>query len=179
MRKMSKFEKLGVVAAVIVASSFIYMKKVYEPQEKRLKTTVANLNKVVGELNSLKTIKSTASLKVELEKKKKELALLETETGGSDNADPDRQSSELLGKVSTALERSGMMVNSVKPGGKKPDELFQWNSYEFDLGGGFFQFLRFMERLRAMPEPVKVHKLLLEQGKDKDKMLHITLELLL
>jgi Tfp pilus assembly protein PilO len=179
MRRMSKFEKLGVVAAVIVASSFIYMKKVYEPQEKRLKTTVANLNKVIGELNNLKSIKSTASLKSELEKNKKELTQLEAQSGTIASTNPERQASELLGKVSRALERSGMLVNGIKPGGKKPDELFEWNSYEFDLNGSYFQFMQFMERLRAMTEPVKVKKLVLEQGKDKEMMLHVTLELLL
>ncbi len=176
---MSKFEKLGVVAAVIVASSFVYMKKVYEPQEKRLKTTVASLNKVIGELNNLKSLKSSASMKSELERKKNELAQIETRQGAAACSDPERQASELLGKVSSAIERSGMLVNSVKPGGKKPDELFDWNSYEFDLSGGYFALLKFLDRLRDMPEAVKVKRLLLEHGKEKDKMLHITLELLL
>jgi Tfp pilus assembly protein PilO len=178
MRKMSKFEKLGVVAAIIVASSFIYMKKVYEPQEKRLKATVAQLNKVIGEVNSLNTVKSVSTIKKELDKKKQELADLNERMGrASIHADDERQVSELLSKISRIIEKSGLSVNYVKPDGKKPDDLFHWSSFEFDLAGGYFQFLRFLDSLRALPDALKVGKMELEQGKGNS--LHITLELML
>lgn len=177
MRPMSKFEKLGVVAAVIVASSFIYMKKVYEPQEKRLKATVASLNKVVGEVNGLAAIKPSAALKSELARKKKELAAIESRAGMALLAGSERHTSELLSKISRSIDRCGLTVDSVKPGGKMPDELFQWNSYEFVLTGDYFQFMRFMDLLRAMPEAVKVKKIRMELV--NDRTLRITMELLI
>jgi hypothetical protein len=72
LKKLSQFEKYGIMAAIIIACTFFYMKKVYEPQEKEFKKTVAALNKVVGEINGLRQVPSVVQVRHELESLKEE-----------------------------------------------------------------------------------------------------------
>jgi Tfp pilus assembly protein PilO len=178
MRKLSRFEKLGVVAAVIIACSYLYMKRVYEPQEKKLKATVAQLNKVIGEVNGLKATPSASSLKRSLAKKKEELSGLEEQMKrASIHGTAENEISDMFSRVGRLMERNGLTVLSVMPKGGKNDGLFQWSLFEVSFTGGYFNFLSFLDDVIAMPNAVKIETMKMEQR--DDTTLQITMELLI
>ncbi len=178
MRKLSRFEKLGVVAAVIIACGFLYMKRVYEPQEKKLKATVAQLNKVIAEVNGLKSVPSAVSLRKSLQKHKQELEEINKSLAGTAaGSGTDKGLSALISRVSGRIDECGLKVQSFAPKGSKKDELFSWRLFELTMTGGYFNYLSFLERLRAMPEAVKIEKVTMEQLDDSN--LRITMEIFL
>jgi len=178
MRKLSRFEKLGVVAAVVIACGYLYMKRIYEPQEKKLKATVAQLNKVIGEVNTLNEVPSAIALNRTLQKKKNELAGLKDQLKHvAVSTGAERELSEMLSRVSRQLAASGLTVLSLAPREKINDGLFDWNRYELTVTGGYFRYLDFLNRLAAMPDPVKLGAISLERS--EKETLRITTELLI
>ncbi len=164
MRKLSRFETVGLIAAVVVACSFFYMKRVYEPQEKVLKNTVQQLNKLIGEVNGLKAVPPAASVKNQLEKRKAELAELENrlkETTVLSGA--DREVTELLSQIADLIADQGFVVNAIVPKGKIADSMFQWNLFEVDMSGNFYRFMDLLAALRDRPDAVRIEKITLMQ----------------
>ena len=154
------------------------MKRVYEPQEKKLKTTVAQLNQVIGEVNALKAVPSADSLRRNLQRQEKELAKLDEQLKHlAVHTGAERELSEMLSRVSRLLDRSGLGVLSVAPKGAQSDGLFNWSLYELTVTGSYFGYIAFMERLAAMPDAVKLGKLSLERT-EKEKV-RVTMELLI
>jgi Tfp pilus assembly protein PilO len=148
------------IAALVVALTFFYMKRVYVPQEKRLKTTVQQLNKVVGEINNIKTVPPAASLKERLKRSKADLADLENrlkETKVLTGA--DREVAELLSLIVDLIQTKGLVIGAIQPKGKVSGSMFQWNLFEVDLGGDFFRFMDLLSALRDRPDAVRVEKI--------------------
>lgn len=178
MRKLSQFEKIGLVASVIVACTFFYMKRVYEPQEKLLKSTIQRLNKLVGEVNSLKAVPPAVTVKNQMERRRAELAELEDrlrETTVLTGA--DREVTKLLNRIADLIEKEGLAVNAVVPKGKISDGLFQWNLFEIDMGGDFYCFMKFLSSLLDMPDAVRIEKVTL--GKKDGQSLQIRINLMI
>jgi Tfp pilus assembly protein PilO len=178
MKKLSRFEKVGLIAAVVVAGTFFYMKRMYEPQEKVLKNTVQQLNKVIGEVNVLKAVPPVGSVKKQLEKRKAELAVLENrlkETTVLTGA--DREVTELLSWIVDLIADKGFVINAIVPKGKMADSLFQWNLFEVDLDGNFYRFIALLTALRDKSDAVRIEKITLTQKDGQG--LHIRLNLMI
>ncbi len=176
MRKLSQFEKIGLVAAVIVACTFFYMKRVYEPQEKKLKSTVQRLNKMVNEINNLKSVPPAITVKNQLERRKDELARLEEqlrETTVLTGA--DREVTKLLNRITDVIEDKELAVIALVPKGKIDDGLFQWNLFEITMEGDFYYFIGFLSALREMPDAVRIEKAELSQKDGHDLSIRIEL----
>jgi Tfp pilus assembly protein PilO len=73
----------------------------------------------------------------------------------------------MLSRVSRHLAASGLTVLSLTPKGKASDGLLEWNRYELTLSGGYFRYLQFLDRLAAMPDPVKLGAISLQQSEIK------------
>lgn len=189
MKKLSPLEKMGLVAAVVVACTYFYMKKVYEPQEKILKTTVAELNKIVGEINNLKTVPPVSGVKSQLKKHKSELKELEYKLNSTMvRTGSEWEVSHFLSVIIDMMERRGLTVRNITPkkdegsGGAaatpsetppvgtdpgkapaKPDELFVWHPYDVELSGGYYGFVGLLIDLRKKPDAVKIEKIEITQ----------------
>lgn len=178
MKKLTRFEKFGLMAALIVACTFFYMKRVYEPQEKRLKKTVATLNKVIGEVNSLNQTPSAAVVHRKLQAGKKRLTELEARlqttamrTGAA------REVMTLLAGINRLIEGNRLFVRTLTPKGTKADDLFDWNLFEIEMHGAFFDFMAFLEALRDLEDPVRVEEIHL--AAEGNQGLHIALKLMI
>jgi Tfp pilus assembly protein PilO len=176
MKKLTPFEKVGLIAAVIVACTYFYMKRVYEPQERVLKTTVSQLNGAIGELNGLRAVPPALSVKNQLERSKAELAELEnrlSETTVLTGA--DREVTQLLSLIVDLLQDNHFAVISIVPKGKTADSLFQWNLFEIDMTGEFHHFIKFLSVLRNRPDAVRVERLTLMQQDGQDLRIRLNL----
>lgn len=178
MRKLSRFEKFGLVAAILIACTFFYVKRVYEPQEARLKKTVQELNKVIGQINSLKEVPPPTTVKRALEADREELDALNQQM--KDNrmrTGSEREVTRLLSDINQLMVDHGLQVNALVPDGQVKDDLLEWNLFKIDMAGSFYGFLTFMRELKALNDAVKVEHLQME--KFGDRHLHITLNLLI
>lgn len=174
MKKLSQFEKLGLVAAVIVACMFFYMKRVYEPQEKVLKKTVKKLNKVIKEYNAVQDVPPVHSVKGQIKKHRAELAGLEEEmTTLTVKTGAEREVTELLNEIMDILKAQGMSVNTLTPKGKRADPLYSWNVFDVDMGGNFHRFTRLLESFEALDDPVKIDKVVIGQGTGSTLTIHL------
>jgi len=53
VKKLTKLEKYGLIAAILVGGSFFYLKKVYDPEAASLQRAIETLNKTVASYNRL------------------------------------------------------------------------------------------------------------------------------
>ncbi len=178
MRKLTRFEKFGLMAALIVACTFFYVKRVYEPQEKRLKKTVAMLNKVVGEVNNLNQSPSAAAVERTLKQREKRLADLNAQLARTAvRTGAVREVTALLADINRLIEDHRLVVDTVVPKGTVKGELFDWNVFAVDMHGTFFDFVSLLETLRDLEDPVCIEAIRLEAAGEPG--LHITLNLMI
>lgn len=180
MKKLSQFEKFGIMAAIIIACTFFYMKKFYEPQEKEFKKTVAALNKIVGEVNGLKQVPPLIQVKHELNTLKTDLEEVnEKLTGTLMHTGAAREVTRTLRQINEHVAVSGLKVVSLIPGGRNMDPLLQleWNHFQLNLSGSFHGFLRLLESLRSMPDAVRIDGVALTTG--SGELLNITFTLMI
>ncbi len=160
MRHLTKFEKFGLAAAVVVAGTFFYMKNIYDPQEKALKKTVKTLNQVVGKVNDIKEIPPLAQIKYRIEKKQEEYEKIQEKTANlTIKTGAPNEITELLDRITTKLDRSGLILKSFEPKAVVPGDFFPWNVYRFDIEGSYDRLLVFFDELRAMDDAVRVGEL--------------------
>jgi len=163
MKKLSRFEKIGLIAAVVVAGSFFYMKKVYEPQEKVLKATIVRLNKVVAERNALNEPRPANLIRKEIEGIREDLAEVEAQLSQvKAPTGADGEVTELLAEIATLTEQHALQVGGVEPLGKVTDQFFDRHAFQLELKGEFFDFLAFLEALRRLPDSVRADQVSLE-----------------
>jgi len=180
LKKLSQFEKYGIMAAIIIACTFFYMKKVYEPQEKEFKKTVAALNKVVGEINGLKQVPSMVQVRHELESLKKSLEEVDQKLQGTlMHTGAAREVTRMLRQINEHVAASGLRVVSLQPKGRNMDTLLQleWNHFQLNLSGSFHGFLHLLDSLRAMPDAVRIDGVTLKGG--DGEFLNITFNLMI
>lgn len=178
MKRLSRFEKVGLMAVLIIACTFFYMKRAYVPQEKVLTKTVEKLNKVIKDINSLKEIPSASALRRTIEKRRQELAEVTKELEGTAvRTGAEHEITELLSEINRLLEKNRLAVNAVAPKGKVAGPLLEWNLYEVDMEGRFHAFIWFLNGLLDMPDAVKIESIHMEKGANQS--LHIAMHLMI
>nr|WP_320115826.1 type 4a pilus biogenesis protein PilO [uncultured Desulfuromonas sp.] len=160
MRKLTKLEKFGLIAAILVSGSYFYLNKVYDPQAKALKKTVAKLNSTIGQYNKLDEPPPLAPVKKAIEKKKQERDDLKQqlhEAGGrSDNA---QEAITLLDTINRKAYEQGLLMVQLTPLGPVDEDLYNWESFEVQLTGFFPHLLHFIDSLKAMQQPIELREL--------------------
>lgn len=177
MRKLSRFEKFGLVAAILIACTFFYVKRVYEPQEARLKKTVDALNKVIGQINNLKEVPPQATVRNSLKAHREEIEALNGKLDGSlIRMGSDKGVTRLLSDINGKMVAHGLEIATLVPGGKVEDGLLSWNSFRIDMAGSYYGLLAFMRDLHGLKDAVKIQDLQME--KLDDQRLKITFNLM-
>ncbi len=166
MRKLTQLEKFGLVAGVVVAMSYFYLQKVYDPQAKALDKTVKELNKVAEELKTLQTVEPFFKIQGKLDGKKKELAQIDKELSTLIvPSETEAQLNALQHKILKAAEHCGLMTASMTPGGVE-QSIFSWRVYRMELLGGYGQFTAFLDALKELPALVQVGDIVLVGDKE-------------
>ena len=180
MKKLTKLEKFGLIAAIIIAGTYFYMGKIYDPQAKALKKTVIKLNKIIKEINSIEEVSSVESINRTIKKRKKKLEKVKFElkhtviTTGKKS-----EITELLDKVNRYVDQSRLAVKSIVPKGKVAGALFAWSSFELNMEGSFYFFLDFLTALKKMEYSVKIQDINIEKNGDAGNVLTINMTLMI
>ncbi len=167
MKKLTKLEKFGLIAAIIIAGTYFYMGKIYDPQANALKKTVIKLNKIIKEINSIKEVLSVGSINRTIKKRKKELEKVKFELKSSTvKTGKESEITELLSMINRLVDQNRLAVKSIVPKGKVAGALFAWSSFDLDMEGSFYFFLDFLTALKKMPDSVKVQNISIEKSDD-------------
>ncbi len=180
MRKLTKLEKFGLVAAVIVAGTYFYIGKVYDPEAKALKKTVIKLNKVVKEHSSLKDISSIKSINNTIKKREKKLEeIVYVLENTAKKRDGEAEITELLSRINSLAEQNRLAMTSIIPKGGIKGVLFAWSGFDLDMKGSFFSFVNFLSGLEKMSEPLRVKDICMERNGEKEGALNICFTLMI
>ena len=180
MRKLTKLEKFGLIAAIIIAGTYFYMGKIYDPQAKALKKTVIKLNKIIKEINSIKEVSSVESINRTIKKRKDELEKVKSELKDTViTTGKESEITELLSRINGHVDKNCLAVKSIVPKGKVAGALFAWSSFDLDMEGSFYFFLDFLTALKKMPDSVKIQGISIEKNGDVDDVLKINMTLMI
>lgn len=153
-RRLTKFEKFGLIAAVITGMMFFYLKHVYDPQQQALVQAREQLNRSITQFNELRTAETQFQLQRRLESQKEVLADLERELTELDVRVGDE---ETLIKaqhwVFREMERRGLRVLNVVPQGTV-ERQFSWRTFRITTEGDFSGLIDLLRELRSHSTPM-------------------------
>ena len=180
MKKLTKLEKFGLIAAIIIAGTYFYMGKIYDPQAKALKKTVIKLNKIITEINSIQEVSSAGSINRTIKKRKDELEKVKSKLKDTViTTGKESEITELLDRINRLVDQNLLAVKSIVPKGKVAGVLFAWSSFDLDMEGSFYFFLDFLTALKKMPDSVKIQGISIEKNGDVDDVLKINMTLMI
>ncbi len=181
MKKLTNLEKFGVIASIIIAGSYFYMKNVYDPQAKALKKTVINLNKVIGKLNSTKkNIPPVKPVNNTIKKREKKLAEIELMLAGiSGKTGKESETTGVMSKINRLADQNRLGIESITPKGKVKGVFFTWDLFDFEMEGSFEFLMEFLSGLKKISEPLKIQNISIENKNDNPAILKIKLTIAL
>lgn len=178
MRKLTPFEKFGLIAAIIVAGTWLYMTRVYDPQYKKFKKTVGQLNQVIKQYNALQDPPPELTLKKTIEKRKADLKKVQTNLAEKHNIRGQAsETTEVLSQVNQQAEKLRLAIIKITPAGKLTGTYQTWNAFTLEMEGTFDRFLRFLEELKEMVEPVQFETIRVENVAAANGWLRISMTL--
>jgi Tfp pilus assembly protein PilO len=174
VRPLTNLEKFGLAAALIAASTFFYVKYIYDPQVRQLEKTLERRNRIVRDLNQVSDVPALFQLEKTIEQDKKTLAALREKSGDLSvkTGNPD-EITRLLTRITQVIEDNHLSVLSITPNPPFQGPLLLWTPFEMDLRGYFHHWMAFLEEIRGMEDAVEVLDLALERSSDHPGMLRI------
>ncbi|MCG8642524.1 MAG: type 4a pilus biogenesis protein PilO [Desulfobacterales bacterium] len=174
MRTMTNLEKFGLAAALIVACSFFYLKYMYDPQTKVLKTTLQKRNKIVADINQLNEIPPLFRLEKAIERDQERLAELKKENQSLSvkTGDPD-EITQLLSRITELIEGSRLKISAIEPVESFMGPYFRWSPFQISMTGSFDRFMHFLYQLKALDDAVEVTRVKIEKSGETASPLQI------
>lgn len=179
MKKLTKLEKFGLIAAIITCGTYFYMNKVYDPEAKSLKRTVKKLNSAIKQYNELGEAPPVKPVQQQAEKLDKMLqqSTAELKEAGG-RTDSPAEITEILTTITTLAEKNGLSIVSMAPNGKDQSSLINWAIFKAEMEGGYHNFKSLVAELEAMAEPIQLRALTLHRLDEKGRIT-ISAELLI
>jgi Tfp pilus assembly protein PilO len=174
LKPLSNLEKFGLAAALIAASTFFYMKYIYDPQVLLLQKTLDRRNKIVRELNQINDTPSVFQLEKTIEQDKITLAELRKQSGGLavKTGNPD-EITRLLARITRLMDSSHLTVQSITPKTPFQGPFLKWSPFEMDLKGYFQGLMMFLDHVRELEDAVEIQDLAVVRSPGQPGMLQI------
>lgn len=158
--KMTRMQQILMVIAIAVVAVYFFLNKVYDPLAARLKDVIAEHNKVVRTINTLKNQPvSTASVEASIDKLQPELRKIENEIKAQVNSvlTPTDKIEETIMQISAVAANNGLLVQNLTPAAtdeiKLAPEMLQETAllkrtcYRMKIVGDFLDFFAFSKEL--------------------------------
>jgi hypothetical protein len=175
-RKLTRFEKFGLIAAVLTGVLYFYLKHVYDPQQQALIQAREQLNQSITQFNELQIAVPAAQLRLLLESRQEALAKLEQELAGLDVRVGDEAAlTRALHWTLQEMERQGLRVLNVAPQGMHKQQ-FNWQVFQITAQGDFRGLLDLLRELRTHNTPLRMEQVNVSRG-DKPWPLKIVMNL--
>ena len=167
MKKLTKLESFGLIAAILVGGSYFYMKKVYDPEAEALKKTISTLNAKIGEFNKLQEPPNPEGMKRRLERQREEeKKMAEALKAAGGRTEADAEVTEVLAEVSIRAQRQSMQVLKLAPREKTvATALYSWKEVDIQLRGQFHDFVALVEQFKQMSRPLQLREMKIERDK--------------
>lgn len=180
MKKLTKLEKFGMAAAIVVIGTYFYMGKVYDPQAASLKKTVTSLNRIIQEINAMEEVKSERSIRKTVEKREAELAALREKQGASvRQTGNESEITTLMTDINALIEGAGLKALAIVPMGKAGGGLLGgFKKYSLQISGRYYPFLEFVKGLESMDDAVVIEHVSLQKG-ESGRSLMISMDLMI
>ncbi len=147
-RKLTKFEKFGLIAAVLTGMLFFYLKHVYDPQQQALIQAREQLNQSITQFNELQAAEPPFLLRRRLEHQQEILAELERELAELGVRVGDEEALiRAQHWVFQEMERRNLRVLNVVPQGVEKKHL-EWHIFRVTAEG---DFKGLVDLLRELP----------------------------
>lgn len=180
MKKLTRMEKFGIVAAIVVCGSYFYMKRVYDPEAAALSASVRELNGTIASYNAMKEPPPLELLKDEIKFKTENLERLISkmkDAGG--RMGKAAEVTEVLSLITGIAKEQNMQVLKISPEQEVEGKHFTWAAFSITLGGRYRNFYTFVGRLKKRPEPMQLRHLNIERDEEKPGRIIITTTLLI
>lgn len=162
-RKMTRTEQILLVVVAVVVAGFFYLNQVHDPLVKRHKDAIERHNKVVAELNKLRSEPvNTRAIQRSIDKLKPVVQGLEweyRETSAGLLATNENIEEAVMG-VNALAGDNGLIVEELKPVAPESAGLFSGveherkllgrTCYRMRVSGDFLDFFRFMNELTRL-----------------------------
>ena len=170
MKKLTKLEKFGMAASVIVIATYFYMSKIYDPESKSLKATAIKLNKVIKKVNQIGDPPDPKPLEIKekhMGKKLKKLTDELLELGG--RSEEDSELTRVMAEITHLSDAANLKIKSMSQPKKVSANDFNWAAYEVMFSGTYGSYLDFLRDLKELAYPVQVKNILIQ----KDESINI------
>jgi Tfp pilus assembly protein PilO len=170
--KMTRLQQVLMVVAIAVIAVYFFLNKVQDPLTARLKTAVAEHNKVVQAINTLQQEPvTTAALQKSIERLTLELKEAEGQVRAlaADALTLADKIEETVMAVSAVAANNGLLVQDLTPAA--PDKLqlatemqreialLARSCYRMKLAGDFLDFIAFVRELETVPYRINLANL--------------------
>lgn len=176
MKKLTKLESYGVIAAILVSGSYFYMKKIYDPEAAALKKTINTLNTKVKEYNNQQEPPNPEGLKKKLDRQREEekkMAEMVKAAGG--RTDNNAEVTEALSEISLKAQEQGIQVLKLtRLDTTVVTALYEWEEVKIELRCRFYDFVTLVHRLKEMPRPVQLREMMITRDGGEYEEVRIT-----
>lgn len=161
--KMTRLQQVLMVIAIAVVAIYFFLNKVYDPLSARLKDIIAENNKVVQTVNTLKNQPvSTASIEASIDKLLPELRKTEEhlKIQKSSVLTPTDKIEETVMQVSAVAANNGLLVQDLTPATMDESNLaaemlqeialLERTCYRLKIVGDFLDFYAFSKELETV-----------------------------
>lgn len=180
MKKLTKLERFGLIAAIVVGGSYFYMKRVYDPEAAALQGAVRQLNSTVASYNKMKEPPPLGPLKEQVSEQMKELERMKVElkkAGG--RTGEAAEVTEVLSLVTQLIKEENMRVLKISPEGDVEDKLFTWAVFSIRMGGRYQDFVTLVTQFKELRQPVQLRDLNMERNEGSPGFIIVTAKLLI
>jgi len=170
--KMTRLQQVLMVVAIAVIAVYFFLNKVQDPLTARLKTAVAEHNKVVQAINTLQQEPvSSAALQKSIERLTPELNEAETQVKAlaGEVLTPADRIEETVMAISAVAANNGLLVQDLTPAAtdklqlaaemQQEIALLGRSCYRMKVAGNFLDFIAFVQELKTVPYRINLSNL--------------------
>lgn len=167
MKKLTKLEKYGLIAAIAIGVIYFYTERIYDPQAASLRETTVELTRVIGDLGVTAVAPPVALIGVAIEGRRKELEEVKSDVLYSAvKMAEEAEISEQLSSIGRLVSQNRLTIKDIVPKGEVEGDLFGWSLFELNMEGSFHSFVAFLSGLKEMPDPMKVRDINIKRSGD-------------
>ncbi len=169
-KKLTKLEQTGIIALIVVIACFFYVKKIYEPECKKLKGLRVKQAELLNEVKVLKRKQgSRESVSDSILKMEEELRIAKSELKKASLVLAGKEElSEVLTRVSRLAGEHNLKIREFSPVGDKEIKINETVSQKRDLYnlimvGGFLEVKDFLKNVGLLPKHVIIEQVVIER----------------
>ncbi len=175
-RKLTKLERVGIVAVIVIMASFFYDREVYKPEHEKFKLLRENFIELSAEVRDLKRqepregfISAISERDKELRQARSELEEASQVLAGAEDLMP------ILTQIGQLAGKHNLKIGKFSPvEGKRlrnEEEVSPPRSFhKMALRGNFLDFREFLREVKLLPKLVVIERVVIEREMEEEDL---------